>query len=461
MTAAPLAHVAPDRRSPWTWILPLAALLFALFLVRRAWAERGPGVLVHAQDGHGLEAGDPLRYRGIDVGRVEALELGAAGDVLVHVRLARSASSLARAGTRFWIARPVLGVEGVRGLETALGARYLAVLPALEGTASQREFVALEEPPLAESEEPGALEVVLLAAARDGLARGAPVLYRGLAIGAIAAVSLASDATAVEVRARIQAPFAELVRSDSRFYRTRGVALSLDLGGLELAVDSLQSLWLGGVALATPTQAGARASTGARFELAREPEAEWLEWRPALPVGSALTSASAQLPRLVAARLSWRPKGWFARSRVRSGWLVREADSVLGPADLLQVPEDAQEVFLEFGGARMALVSPPEWTSGALARRASAGDGGAPPRADTRALAQPEDLLLCADPALAPIAVAASHLEHDERGWSLAPLLALDERWHGAAVLAREDGRWVGLLLVADGQGRIADLPGP
>jgi len=459
VNAPPLASLAPERRSPWTWILPLGAIVFALFLVRRAWAERGPAVLVHAEDGRGLEAGDPLRYRGIEVGRVEALELGAAGDVLLHVRLARSASALARAGTRFWIARPVLGVEGVRGLETALGARYLAVLPAAGATAPQGEFVALEEPPLAENEDPGALEVVLLADTRDGLARGAPVLFRGLAIGALASVGLSSDATAVEVRARIQAPYAELVRSDSRFYRTRGASLSLGLGGLELAVDSLQSLWLGGVALATPTQAGARASTGARFELAREPEEEWLAWRPALPVGSALAAEAAQLPRLVAARLGWRAHGWFARQRSRSGWLVREAGSVLGPADLLVAPEGAEEAFLELGGERVSLAAPPEWTSGPLACRAL--PGGAPAPAERRALTKAEDLLLCADPALAPMAVAAAHLEHDAEGWRLAPLLTLDERWHGAAVLAREDGRWVGLLLVADGQGRIADLPGP
>jgi paraquat-inducible protein B len=465
MTELPLARVEPESRGSWTRLLPLAALLLALFLVRSAWLERGPLAVLRAADGHGIAAGDPVRYRGIEVGSVEAVELGrGAREVVLRLRLARSAGELLRAGTRFWVARPVLGVEGVSGLETALGARYVALLPGPSEAREQREFTALSEPPLSEAEDPGALEVVLLASARDGLVRGAPVLYRGIPIGVLVSVGLASDAVAVEARARIQAAQAELVRVDSRFYRTRGAELSLGLGGLELAVDSLQSLWLGGVALATPTHPGARAATGARFELAAEPEDEWRDWRPALPVGSVLGAGELVPPALVWARLSWRPRGWFARQRERSGWLVREEGALLGPADLLVAPPEAEQVVLELAGRRLELTGPPEWSAGELARRAFASDGPAPLAGPAGGLTAPEDLLLCADPALAPMAVAAAHLAPaggEPGGWRVAPALAFDERWHGSVAVARADGRWVGILLVEDGEGRIVPLPPP
>lgn len=458
----PTARVAPASGWRWTRFLPFAALLFALILVREAWRERGPFILVRARDGHGLRPGDALRYRGIETGKVESLELDAgAGEVVIGARLARSASDLARSGARFWIARPVLGVEGVRGLETALGARYLAVLPGPPGSPRQDEFAALEEPPLFETEDPAALEIVLQSSERAGLVRGAPIFYRGIPIGSLASVGLASDATAVEARARILSPYAELVRVDSRFHRVRGASLSLGLGGLDLAVDSLQALWLGGVALATPTHPGARAPTGQVFELAGEAEEGWSRWRPALPVGANLPEREVHPPELVWARLSWKPEGWLARQRSRGGWLVRDGGALLGPADLLVAPEGAEagSAFLELGGERQALEGEPQWSAAGLAGRASPGNGAAPGRRPASALSAAADLLLCADPSLAPMAVAAARLTRAEEGWDVSPLLSFDERWHGAAALAREDGAWVGVLLVADGHGRIVGLP--
>lgn len=462
----PSARVEREHGPRWTYFLPALALLFALFLVREAWKERGPHIVVRAADGHGLRPGDALRYRGIEVGKVESLELDLGGrQVVVGVRLARSAADLARGGARFWIARPVLGVEGVRGLETAVGARYLAVLPGPSDAPRQREFEALDEPPLSEQDDPLALEIVLQSSERAGLVRGAPVFYRGIPIGSLSAVSLASDATAVEARARIQGPYVELVRVDSRFHRTRGAALSLGLGGLELEVDSLQALWLGGVALATPTHPGARASTGQRFELHGEAEDEWLRWRPALPIGGVLPEREPSLPGRVWARLAWKRGGLLARQRSREGWLVESGGDWLGPADLLVVPEEAEpgSAVLELGGERFELAGEPSWSAAGLARRARPGAASAAKSAPgpRRELREAEDLLLLADPVLAPKAVAAAHLARTEEGWSVAPLLVFDERWHGALALARADGAWLGVLLVARGEGRVVALPPP
>jgi hypothetical protein len=456
----PVAEVAPAPRRSWTLALPLFALILALALLRRAWNERGPLVRVRAAEGHGLAAGDSLRTLGIEIGRVEAVALAEdGGSIEISVRLQRSARAALRAGSRYWVARPVLGVEGVRGLESALGARSLAVLPGAPGASEQYEFIALAEPPLAADDEPEALEVVLEARERRGLARGAPILFRGIAIGALVSVGLADDARAVELRARIHAPFAELVRSDSRFARAAGVGLSLGLAGLELELGSLQSLWLGGVTLATPTHPGPRAHTGQRFELLDEVAEEWSDWRPALPLGSAWLSPGSAAPERVFARLTSGGEGWFSRTRARAGWLVREGQGWLGPADLLGPPSGSERALLELGGERHELTGPPEWSDGRLARRRLGAGPAATAIPLARTLAGPEDVILCADPALAPIAVSAAHLTPADGELALSREVALDERWHGAAVLARADGAWVGVLRVEGGVGRVAPRP--
>src|SRR5690606_38568516 len=90
----------------WWW-LPAACLLLALLLFAIAWGKRGTSIVVQFEQGHGIQPGDRLRHRGIEVGEVTRVELTEQLDgVLVHLRLDAPARSLARQGSRFWIVRP-------------------------------------------------------------------------------------------------------------------------------------------------------------------------------------------------------------------------------------------------------------------------------------------------------------------------------------------------------------------
>ncbi len=459
----PTARIEPLRERSWAWVLPLSALALVLWLASRVWAERGPRITVHAPDGHGLRAGDLVRYRGIAVGEVASARLsGDLAEVVLDVRLERSSAGLARAGSRFWIVRPSLGLEGAQGLETILGSRYLAVLPGPPEAAPQREFVALAEPPLPGVEEEGGLEIVLEARQRSALSRGAPLLYRGMQIGAVTSVGLAGDATAVEVRARVRPAYAELVRTDSRFWELGGAEFSLGLSGLDVELGSLRSLLSGGIALATPTHPGARVSAGHRFPLAKDAEEDWLDWRPALPLGSALLPPGTLLPELVRVRLVWKSGRFLSRERSRSGWALPVEEGLLGPTDLLVPPEGAEEgsVALELRGERVPLRGEPDGGTGNLSwRRVDLPEVAPCPDQAQRALSTPEDCLAVGDPAGAPVAIAAARLTEVEGRWRIDPALSFDASWHGAAVLARADGALVGLLLVEDGRGTVAGLP--
>jgi len=458
----PSAVLVPARRHGATWILPLIAAAAALYLALTAWGGRGPELIVHARDGHGIHAGDPVRYRGISVGEVARVDLAEdLGEVVLTVRLDAAAERLARAGSRFWIVRPQVGLERIGGLETLLGARHLAVLPGPPDADAQLEFVALVEPPVLTASDPGSLEIVLSAPRTFGLAPGAPITFRQIEVGKVLAVGLSGDATAVEMRASILPRFVPLVREDTRFWETGGFEFSFDLpAGVDVELDSLRGLLVGGVALATPTRPGRPVRTGHRFLLHGAPEKDWLEWQPSLPLGSVLLPTGSALPDLLRGRLGWE-EGLFDSRRARSGWLLATRTGVVGPADLLVAGEDAREPALELDGERFPFDGPPDALAGPLARRAILREGVTPwSRAAVRALAEPEELLVLADPALAPIAVSAARLVREEACWRIDAAIAFDEDWHGAAVLSRADGRLVGLLLVEEGSGLIAPVEG-
>ncbi|MEZ6073957.1 MAG: MlaD family protein [Pirellulales bacterium] len=110
------------------WWLTLACLVVALLVAWRATRPTGATLLIHFPDGHGLRVGDAMRHRGIEVGTVDEVDLAPdLSGVDVTVVLSPAAEVLARADSQFWIVRPRVSLEGVSGLETAIGAKYIAV----------------------------------------------------------------------------------------------------------------------------------------------------------------------------------------------------------------------------------------------------------------------------------------------------------------------------------------------
>ena len=117
------------QRSKFWW-LTLLCVIVAAVLTWFSTGTSGPEIVIHFDEGHGIKAGDALRHRGIDVGQVVSVDLNAdLSGIDVRVRLSSAAAGLARDGSRFWIVRPQLSLTAVSGLDTALGAKYIAVDP--------------------------------------------------------------------------------------------------------------------------------------------------------------------------------------------------------------------------------------------------------------------------------------------------------------------------------------------
>lgn len=454
----PFARIAPARRVPAVWLVPVAALVLAAWLAYQAWASRGLIVTVHLDQGHGLRSGDAVRYRGIVVGEVRDVRLGADG-VLVTASLTQQGDMLARGGSRVWVVRPRLGLSAVEGLETLIGPRYLAILPG--GGAQQRHFVGLPEAPVVEQVEPGDLEVILVAEQTGSVRPGSPVSYRQVRVGTVLSTGLASDGGSVEARVHIEQPFARLVRADTRFWPTGGFEAHMGISGLSLELESLESLVAGGIALATPPGAGDAVRTGHRFTLDPAPPDGWLQWQPLAVIGSDLLPPGAPRPTPLRAKIAWKQGLLIARARSRGGWLLPTSEGLLGPADLLQASAaaDQETVELEVAGELLSLVAPPLWSGDGLAFLAAAVPAARWPAERTRRPGAPEDCLAFGDPSAPPLPLAATRLTPQADGWRLDPAIPLDPTWHGACVLSRSDGFLIGMLLVDDGEARVALVP--
>ncbi|MDF1799566.1 MAG: MlaD family protein [Planctomycetota bacterium] len=450
----PTAELRTAERRSWAWLVPVVALALAIGFLAKAWDERGVPITIHFEEGHGIKAGDSLRYRGITVGEVTEVNLARGlGGVDVHLSLDESGLDLARSGSSFWIVRPRIEPGGVSGLDTLVGARYLSVLPGPEGSGSATHFVGLREEPM--RTPPGSLELLLETTAAGGVGRGAPVTYRRLTVGRVLSIGLSGDSRLVEVRVAIDAEYAGLVLDNTRFFKTGGIDFSLGLAGLDLSIESLEAMISGGIGLATPEENAAPARTGKRYTLHSGPETEWLEWRPALAVGE-LGGIS---PRPVRARLTFE-EGLLRRDQVLEAWTLWLDAGLLAPAELVGKPEGARDgAELEVSGITFPLTEPAE---GAVAILAGAPPpaGAAPwPRARLSRAGIPSDCLAIGDPSLAPLALDAERLEGETLPWAIDGALPIDGTWHGAAVIERASGNLIGLLCVTEDGAWVEAIP--
>ena len=282
----PAAKIVRTRRWSWAWLVPLFVAAGLVALGVQASRERPIGLTIRFSEGSGLQPGDPVACRGVQVGEVRKVRLAAdAGSVIVEVALARSAAAIAVEGTRFWVVRPEVSLRGVSGLDAILGPRTIAAEPGPLSAARVESFVGLDDAPPLPDPADGSLVLTLRAARRGSLAPGSPVTYRDIRVGQVLYSSLAGDATAVELTVAIEPTYAVLVRENTRFFNTSGISADWRwFGGLDVRTDSLESVITGGIGLATPNKPGPRVGAGHVYDLAPTPDSDWLEWCPEIPL---------------------------------------------------------------------------------------------------------------------------------------------------------------------------------
>ncbi len=178
--------------------------------------------------------------------------------------------------------RPEVGIGNITGLNTVITGPEIDVLPG--NGEPQSEFVGLENTPVA-LEEKG-LKVTIISNRLGSLRPGSPVYYRGIEVGTIQRCDLSSNAVTVAIQVLIKQRYAKLVRNGSKFWNVSGLDVSLGLfRGLEVNMESLRSLAIGGIAFATPDDLkDPPAKDGMAFPLYSKPEKDWLEWAPKIPL---------------------------------------------------------------------------------------------------------------------------------------------------------------------------------
>ena len=446
----------------YMWLLTLVCLVVAIGLVWWSMPEQGVHIEIHFPDGHGLRVEDTLRYRGIDVGTVESVKLKEdLASVDVSVRLKPFAEPLAREGSQFWIVRPELNLGGISGLETAVGHKYIGVLPGEIDAASKVRFDGMAGMPPDATNSPGT-EIILQGDRRLGLNSGSPVSHRGVIIGRVLAVELSESGQTVDSRVRIFEAYTYLVTSKSKFWSVSGIDLDLRWGsGLRLDIESFETVATGGVAMLTIENGGSPVRPGQLFSIVGAPDSDWFE--QAKQVNVAKTDL---LRAAVAVQVTWKQKGRFYGTAEKTASCV--ATHISGQdGEVLRVPDDvviATEKAIE-GSIKVVLDDGTELdpstlitTEGKLMGTLPLPAGVSPTerpftQQEIRRPEGPENCLAVRyegtknDGTFLHLPLEAEQIDDN---WQLKGFDGDRNVWHGAPVVAKSDGSLIGFLIVED-----------
>jgi len=252
------------------WVVPVVAVLVGIYMVVHTMLTEGPEITIQFNTAEGLEAGKTrLRYRDVDIGLVGNVSLSEDMDkVLVTVKMDKQAANMLREDTRFWVVRARVGAGAISGLGTILSGAYIQLDP---GTGKQTKggaYVGLEVPPLTPADAPG-IRLTLHSEQAGSLGEGDVIVYRGFKVGRIEGVTFDSEKQLVIYDAFIDAPYDQLVTTNTRFWNASGVSINASASGVEVTTGSMETILLGGVSFANlpGLSAGKKVESGATFKL--------------------------------------------------------------------------------------------------------------------------------------------------------------------------------------------------
>jgi paraquat-inducible protein B len=256
------------RRISVVWIIPILAAVIALGIAIQRALNEGPTISIAFKGAEGIEAGKTfIKYKDVTIGQVTKVQLSEDyTGVVVEAKIAKHAAPLLLEDTKFWIVEPRATLNGISGLGTLLSGNYIGMQVG-KSAQQRRRFTGLDVPP-AVPDQPGR-QFLLRAASLGSIGIGAPIYYRSVSVGQVAAYSLSADGKSIDITVFVNTPFDKYVTSRTRFWNASGIEVSAGAEGVKVHTESLVAVLAGGLAFDAPEflPAGKPAATDAVFTL--------------------------------------------------------------------------------------------------------------------------------------------------------------------------------------------------
>ena len=248
-----VAKVRQSKRISPFWLLPFIALCIGAVLFFQIVQEQGISIRIMFSNGDGIVAGKTqIRYQGLQIGVVKKVNFtNDLQKVEVVANIYPEAKSVLRENTKFWLVKPSASLAGISGLDALVSGNYITLQPG-DGD-SEHKFVAETEGPIAQL-NPGDLLIHLISDDLGSISIGASIYYKKMPVGKIYDYHFTEDGKKIEIDVVIDKPYAKFVKKESRFWNISGISANIGVSGLNVNMDSLNSVVQGAVAFDSPNE---------------------------------------------------------------------------------------------------------------------------------------------------------------------------------------------------------------
>ena len=255
----PNVIIEEKKPSIFIWLIPIIALIISSWLVYKNIKDSGLTIKIYFKDASGLRVNKSfLIYKGFKLGMITDITVDEnINKVLVKVEVKKDAKDLVlREGSRFWITRAKLGFDNISGLETILTGAYIGFSPSsydinkIKKQKFKETFIGIENPHKKELMKEG---LRLILKSNSKLSISYPIFYKNINVGEIIDKKLNLKTKEIEFIAFIKKEYKDLVKIDSKFWVDQGTKLKLSPQGLNIQINSLQSLITGGISFNSPS----------------------------------------------------------------------------------------------------------------------------------------------------------------------------------------------------------------
>jgi len=246
------ARVSKAKPISSIWLIPLVALLLGAWLVYYQWSHQGPQITIEFESAEGLEADkSQIKARNVEVGQVTQIRLKEDNEgVIVTARINQEAEHLLREDSEFWVVSPRVSLQQVSGLNTLLSGPFIELSPG-SAESLRYEFEGLSGPPITPANAPG-LFITLISPKDFSYEAGDSILYKGLTVGKIENVDFDIEERSMHYNAFVEAPYHQLITSNTRFWDISGVGFELGASGFSVEAGNMETLLTSGVTFGVP-----------------------------------------------------------------------------------------------------------------------------------------------------------------------------------------------------------------
>jgi len=233
------------------WIIPLISILVAGWLIYKYYSSLGPLITIKFKNSGGLEPKrSVVKFRDVVVGKVEKIKiLKNSESVLVYVRMQKEIKPFLNYTTKFWVVKPQIGLNQIRGLDALFSGPYIQMY-AQPKIFAQENFRGLDEPPIDSAILNGKI-LTLTADSTYGLSEKLPVYFKHLKIGTIRKIKISKNAK-VKIIISINKKYIHFINDSTKFWNIKKIDISLNKNFLQLSIPTLKELMFGGIVLDTP-----------------------------------------------------------------------------------------------------------------------------------------------------------------------------------------------------------------